>query len=175
MILCNRDRDIRTYQKYKNVRSEIFLKYSLRANHKPFINPEISKVIMTKTRLRNCFLKKINDANSQLFCKQIKAEKDYLISLDEEEVAVKLNDFFSNAIINLKILRLENFDLLLENIGDHPNLKDNVKYRKHPSIIAIASKIIKEYFSFNTIIIEDMLKEISMLHSSKAYRLLIYQ
>ena len=37
-----------TYQKYKNIRSEILLKYSLRENHKPFVNPEISKVIMTK-------------------------------------------------------------------------------------------------------------------------------
>ena len=89
------------------------------------------------------------------------AEEDTLIT-HEEEVAMKLNDFFSNAVINLKIPRLENFDLLLENIGNHPNLKDNVKCGKYPSIIAIASKFVKGCFSFNTIIIEDMLKEISM-------------
>ena len=36
-----------------------------------FINPEISKVIMTRTKLKNCFLKKRSDENRQLFCKQI--------------------------------------------------------------------------------------------------------
>ena len=42
------------------------------------------------------------------------------------------------------------------------------KYRKHPSIIAIISECTKEYFSFNMITIEDALKEINMLDSSKA-------
>ena len=32
---------------------------------------------------------------------------------------MELNDFFSNAIINLKIPKFENFDLLSENV-DHP-------------------------------------------------------
>ena len=53
-----------------------------------------------------------------------------------------------------------------ENI-DHPTFKAIVKYRKHPSAIAIASEYTKECFSFNTITIEDALKEISMLDSSK--------
>ena len=57
-------------------------------------------------------------------------------------------------------------DPLSKNI-DH-SLKDIVKYRKYPSIIAIASEFTKEYFSFNTITIEDTVKEISMLGSSKA-------
>ena len=51
-------------------------KYALRkkryllANHKPFINPKISKAIMAKTRLRNYFLKKRSDEIRHLSCKQ---------------------------------------------------------------------------------------------------------
>ena len=43
-----------------------------------------------------------------------------------------LNDFFSDAVINLKIPKFENSDPFSENI-DHP-LRTTVKYRKHPSI-----------------------------------------
>ena len=60
------------------------------------------------------------------------------LTLNEEEVAMKLNDFFSNAVINLKILRFEKFDPLSVKI-DHPISKRFVKYRKHPSIITTAS------------------------------------
>ena len=70
--------------------------------------------------------------------------------------------FFSNAVINLKILKFENFNPLSKNI-DHPTLKAIVKYRKHPSIIAINPKFTKACFSFNTITIEAALKEISVL------------
>ena len=66
---------------------------------------------------------------------------------------MELNDFFSNAVINLKISKFENFDPLSENIV-HPTL--------------IASEFTKECFSFNTITIEDALKEVSMLDNSKA-------
>ena len=51
---------------------------------------------------------------------------------------------------------------------EQPILKAIVKCRKHPSIIAVASEFTKEYFSFNRIAIEDPLKKISMLDSSKA-------
>lgn len=43
------------------------------------------------------------------------AEVDTLIT-NEEDVAVKLNNFISNAVINLKILKFENFDTLSKNI-----------------------------------------------------------
>ena len=83
---------------------------------------------------------------------------------------MKLNDFFSNDVINLRILKFENFDLLSENIG-HPTLKAIVKYRKHSSVVTIASKFIKECFSFNATTIEDAIKGISMLDSSKAIQI----
>ena len=79
---------------------------------------------------------------------------------------MKLNDFFSNVVVNLKTPQFENFDPLSENV-DHLTLKIIVKYRSHPSVIAIASEFAKECFSFNTITIENTLKEISMIDSSK--------
>ena len=42
----------------------------LRANHKPFINSEISKAIMIRSRMRNCFLKHRSDESRRLFQKQ---------------------------------------------------------------------------------------------------------
>ena len=47
-------------------------------------------------------------------------------------------------------------------------LKAIAKDKKNPSIIAIASEFAKKCFHFNMITIEDALKEISMLDSSKA-------
>ena len=73
------------------------------------------------------------------------AEEDDTLITKEEEVALKLNYIFLNAVINLKTLNFENFDPLSENI-DHPTLKAIVKYRKHPSIIAIVSEFTKKYF-----------------------------
>ena len=85
-------------------------------------------------------------SNKAQFSERIKlAEEDDTLITSEEEVAMKLNDFFSNAVINLKSPKFENFDPLLENI-DHTTLKAIVKHRKHPNIIAIASKFIKECF-----------------------------
>ena len=71
------------------------------------------------------------------------AQEDDTLITNEEEIEMRLNNFFSNAVINLKIPKFENFDPF----SDHP-LKAIVKYRKNPSFIAIVS--------------EDALKEIRM-------------
>ena len=42
----------------------------LRGNHKPFINAEISKAIMIRSRMRSRFLKHRSDENKHLFHKQ---------------------------------------------------------------------------------------------------------
>ena len=83
-----------------------------------------------------------------------------------KEIAIKLSDFFSNAVTNFKSPKFENFDILSKNI-DHSSLKAIIKSRKHSSIIAIASEFTTEGFSFNAITIEYAFKEISMLDSSK--------
>ena len=61
--------------------------------------------------------------------KRIKlTEKDDTLVKNAKEFAMKLSYFFSNAVINLKIPKFENFDPLLEST-DHPTLKVIVKYQ----------------------------------------------
>ena len=82
--ICNKvlDKHVRIKKRY------------LSSNHKPFINNEISKAIMTRNRLRNCFLKNRKDENGKLFCKQRnshvphlrKSKKDYLAKLSEKKI-----------------------------------------------------------------------------------------
>ena len=55
-------------------------------------------------------------------------EKETLIT-NEEEVAMKMNNFLSNTIFNLKIPKFESLDPLSEN-RHHPTLKTIVKYKK---------------------------------------------
>ena len=72
----------------------MLLKKSVPSNHKTFINNEISKEIMTKTRLRNRFLKSRSEENRKLFCKQRnkcvsllrKSKKDYFANLNEKNI-----------------------------------------------------------------------------------------
>ena len=65
-------------------------------------------------------------------------EDDETLIANEEGVVIRLNNFFSNDVINLKVPKFENSDPFSENI-DHP-LKAIVKYRKNLSFIAIVSK-----------------------------------
>ena len=62
------------------------------SNHKLFINNEISKTIMTRSRLRNRFLQNRSEENRKLFCKQRnkgvsllqKSKKNYFANLNEK-------------------------------------------------------------------------------------------
>ena len=66
----------------------------LRSNHKPFMNNEIFKAIMTRTRLRNRFLKNRSNRNRNLFRKQRnlcvsllrKSKKGYFSNLNEKQI-----------------------------------------------------------------------------------------
>ena len=55
------------------------------------------------------------------------SEEDNTLITSEEEVVMKLNNFLSHAVFNLKIPKFENFDT---EKTDHPTLKAIVKYRK---------------------------------------------
>ena len=65
----------------------------VRSNHKPLMTNEISKAIMTRTRLRNRFLKNRSTRNRDLFRKQKnlcvsllrKPKKDYFSNLNEKQ------------------------------------------------------------------------------------------
>ena len=55
-------------------------------------------------------------------------------------IAKVLNTFFSNIVSNLNIVEYTNYEPLANNISD-PVLKCVVKYRSHPSILAIGENV----------------------------------
>ena len=87
---------------------------------------------------------------------------------NDKETAKVLNNFFSIIIQNLKIPQYKEQDPISAYISD-PLMRSIVKYRAHPSIIAI-----KENFNsstpFNFLFVdkEDILKEIKNLKANKA-------
>ena len=78
-----------------------------------------------------------------------------------------MNEFFSNVVTNLNIPEFNQIDRTSENISD-PVIKAIVKYRTHPSIIAIKGNCTSKS-NFNFLFVEkvDILKEIKMLQSNK--------
>ena len=81
-----------------------------------------------------------------------------------------MNTFFSNIVSNLKIEGYSSCDPLNNNIRD-PVLKCIVKYRNHPSILAIGEVYNKNRrlpFSFSKIKRDEILSDILKLETSKA-------
>ena len=110
---------------------------------------------------------------SMLSNKFVNSEKITLVDNEKiitngKEIAKVLNDFFSNIIKTLDIPKKDHIDSVIENIRD-PTLKAKLKYRKHPSILAI-KRWIKSgpVFTFNHITKEDVIKEIKNFYASKA-------
>ena len=96
-------------------------------------------------------------------------EKEEIIMGDRNTAEV-LNSFFSNIVSNLKTEGYSNCDPLANNIRD-PVLKCTVKYRTHPSILAIGEVYNKNRrlpFSFSKIKREAILSDILKLETSKA-------
>ena len=68
---------------------------------------------------------------------------------------MKLDDFYSNVVINLKIPKFDSFYPLSEDIDGF--FKANMKYRKQPRVVTVTvSEFTKEWFSFNTITVEEL-------------------
>ena len=92
------------------------------------------------------------------------------IIMGDYNTAKVLNTFFSNIVSNLNIAEYSNCEPLANNISD-PILKCVVKYRNHPSILAIG-EVCKKHprrpFSFSKINREEILGEILKLETSKA-------
>ena len=63
------------------------------------------------------------------------AEDNKIINEDKDNAEL-LNSFFSNAVKNLKIHQFSDSNSLAGNIP-HPIFKATLKYKNHPSIIAI--------------------------------------
>ena len=79
-----------------------------------------------------------------------------------------MNDFFSSIVTNLNLPEPQNADPLSDNI-DHTTLKAIVKWKNHPSVLAItAVHENRERFTFSFVTLADVAKEINILNSSKA-------
>ena len=76
-----------------------------------------------------------------------------IVTQDDENTEI-LNSFFSSAMKNL-----EEVDPLADQIS-HPILKARVKYRNHPSVIAIGNADNGSHFHFSCVSTNDVLKEI---------------
>ena len=94
-------------------------------------------------------------------------ENDEIIKT-EKGTAKVLNAFFSNIVQNLDIQQCNVNDPICENIND-PLLKAILRYRNHPSIVAIKKFCnSKSHFSFKDVQKEDILKEVNNLNINKA-------
>ena len=88
----------------------------------------------------------------------------------EDNTVEVLNTFFSNIVSNLKMEGFSNSDPLANNVRD-PVLKCIVKYRNHPSILAIGEVHNKNQrlpFSFSKIQRDEILSDILKLETSRA-------
>ena len=104
--------------------------------------------------------------------KNVTSEKVTLVENDEvvtsdEKTSEILNTFFTNAVSKLNIPKYEDGDSLAGNISDK-TIKAIVKYRNHPSIVAIRHKCKSSSFSFTRVQTEDIMKEINNLNNTKA-------
>ena len=90
--------------------------------------------------------------------------------MEDSDVAQTFNSFFSNIVTNPKIPAYVDSNSSLENVAD-PIIKSILKYRDHPSILAIG-EVWKEKsdspFLFTGTDKEEILKEILNLNASKA-------
>ena len=75
---------------------------------------------------------------------------------------------FSSIVTSLNSPESQNADALSDNIG-HPNLKASVKLRNHLSVLAItAVHENRERFTFSSLTLTDVAKEINIFNSSNA-------
>ena len=102
------------------------------------------------------------------------SEKITLVDNDKiitngKEIAKVRSNFFSNIIKTSSIRQKNHADSIIENVRD-PTLKAILKYRKHPSILAIKKRLkVVLYLPFHHITKEEVIKEIKKnLDTSKA-------
>ena len=112
------------------------------------IKPSFSDKIMTRDRINL-------------------SEKGELVKT-ELETAEVLNKFFSNIVNNLEISKYSKYESFIDNIEDQ-TLRVILKYKNHPSIIAIQNKFKGgDVFYFRELEKEEIQKEIHNLNNIKA-------
>ena len=72
-------------------------------------------------------------------CDKFRLNKNGELINNESKTAEILNEFFSNIVQSFRIPEYENLNPNLENVKD-PVFKAILKYKNHPSIIAIKEK-----------------------------------
>ena len=97
---------------------------------------------------------------------KITVEGGEIINEDGKNAEI-LNTFFSNAVKNLKIPAYQDADPLANNIS-HPILKAIMKFRNHPSIIAIKDFNKNSRLDFCRVSVENVVTEIKKLSTQKA-------
>ena len=93
-------------------------------------------------------------------------EGEEIITEDGENAEI-LNTFFSNAVKNLKIPEYQEADSLANNIS-HPIFRAMMKFRNHPSVIAIKNLNSGSRFDLCRVNVQDVEKEIRRLSTRKA-------
>ena len=91
-----------------------------------------------------------------------------MIIENDEKTATVLNNFFSNVITSLNIPQRHETEPVSQNIND-PMIPEIIKYRSHPSIIAIKNKCNSDlHFNFSSVQYDEIMKEINNLKRNKA-------
>ena len=155
----------------------------LRANHSHFVNKELNKAIMQRSRLRNAYLKDRTRAARIAYKKQRnvcvsilrKSKKCYYENLDTKNITDNKkflgNTFFIEIVPNLGTKVDERYLCDASNISD-PIEKAIQKYKNHPSI-SIIKKMVSTVdknnkFSFEPITADDISQQIKRLDINKA-------
>ena len=99
--------------------------------------------------------------------KVVSNEKINIIENDEKTATV-LNNFFSNINASLNISQYNETEPVSQNIND-PLIAAIIKYRSHPSIVAIKDKCNSDlHFNFSFVEYDEIMKEINILKTNKA-------
>ena len=124
-------------------------KQYLRSKHKPFMNNGISKAIMTRTRLRNHFLKNRSNRNRDLFHKQRnfclsllrKSKNDYFSKLNDKQITD--NKRFQKTVKPFLSNKVQSSETI--------NLTD-----EHDSLVTDCGKVAKELNSFFSSVVKNL-------------------
>ena len=93
--------------------------------------------------------------------------KDETVTTQDEKNAELLNILFPNAVKNLKIPKFKNTNPLAERVSD-PTLRAILKYKNHPSIVAIRKANNNFHFQFNEVSVEKVYTKMKKLSPRKS-------
>ena len=107
-------------------------------------------------------------SNKVVYNERITLVQEDKITENDENTASILNEFFSNITTTLGIPQYNEAEPVSYNIGD-PLMKATMKYRFHPSIVAIKKNCNSSLsFTFAQVERHEIMKEISNLKTKKA-------